>query len=337
MTGAVRVGVVGAGAVAARHVRVLGELGAHIVAVADTDSERAEALASSAGAQSVANVEGVLDAGVDAVYVCVPPFAHGSIEDQVVEARVALFVEKPLGIGVDHAEELARRIGAAGLVTGTGYHWRNLDTLTRARGLLEGGGPYLASAWWIDCLPPPEWWPRRSGSGGQVVEQATHVIDVLRALLGEMDVIDARPLRSGHAGPVGDPEVVDDATVALMRSADGSLVTLTTSCLAPSAGRRGVEVLGPGTFVALSEQELIVTGGPGAGRWEPTVDPRVEVDRAFLRAVVAGDPTAVPVSYAEALRTHRLAVAIAAAAAASSCASTVGGDGPVANRAGEGR
>ncbi len=76
-----RIGMVGAGAVASRHVASLATLdGATVVGVTDEVEERAAALATAAGgeARPYASLEAMLaGAGLDAAYVCVPPYAHG--------------------------------------------------------------------------------------------------------------------------------------------------------------------------------------------------------------------------------------------------------------------
>ncbi len=304
----------GAGGVAARHAQVLTELGEHVAFVSDIDADRARLLADDVGATAVPDIEAVLAGGVDAVYVCVPPFAHGAIEERVIDAGLPLFVEKPLSRDLVVAERLATRIAASGTITATGYHWRYLDTLERARRLVADRPAVMATASWIDKVPPPAWWTRRSGSGGQVIEQATHVLDVLRVLCGELTVLAAWSRRVGHAGEADDPDVVDDLTHAVL-GGDRGLASLTASCLAPAAGRCGVDVLAPGLLVRLDEDQLVVDGDPtDSGRQVPAVDPRVEVDRAFMLAVRTGDSTPVRAPYGEALLTHRLAVSIAEAA-----------------------
>src|SRR5918995_7271588 len=161
-----RIAMVGAGGVAARHVRVLTGLGARVVAVADPVGEAARRLASDCGAAAYPDVDAALDAQpVDAVYVCVPPFAHGAPERAVLARRLPLFVVKPLAADLDTATELAAEIAERGVVTGTGYHWRCLDTVERAAALLADAPPRLALGAWLDKVPPPAWWSTRALSG----------------------------------------------------------------------------------------------------------------------------------------------------------------------------
>ena len=64
----------------------------------------------------------------------------------------------------------------------------------------------------------------------------------------------------------------------------------------------------------MSETELVVTDAHGTRRRPPADDARVAVDREFID-VVRGLRPATAVPYAEALRTHRVACALAESAA----------------------
>jgi myo-inositol 2-dehydrogenase/D-chiro-inositol 1-dehydrogenase len=311
-----RIGLIGAGAVAARHARVLGGFDdVRVVAVADPDAGRRAALAAATGATAFPHTDALLDGErLDAVYVCVPPGAHGSVEERVLRAGLPMFVEKPLAADLTTAERVARAVAEAGVVTGTGYHWRHLDTVARARELLADRPGRLAVAYWLDKVPPPPWWLRRSGSGGQVIEQATHVLDLLRLLVGEVDSVHAAAGRSGHAGALDDPDAIDDSTAAVLRFTDGAVATVAASCLLDRKHRAGVELIATGLRMELTEDGLLATGADIEERLTPGMDPRVAVDRCFVDAVRRDDPSLVAADYAEALRTHRLACAIDAAA-----------------------
>jgi myo-inositol 2-dehydrogenase/D-chiro-inositol 1-dehydrogenase len=305
---AMRVGVVGAGAVGARHARVLGRLpGVRLAAVADTDTARARALAADLGARVCGDHEELLDVGaLDAVYVCVPPFAHGEIERAVLAAGHAMFVEKPLAADLETAEEISDLVERAGVVTGTGYHWRCLDTLQEARALLAERPPLLLQASYVGPRPSALWWSRRSGSGGQLVEQATHVLDVVRVLAGEVVRVEAAASGRIDRDPTSD---VDEAGVATLRFASGAVGAVVCSSLAAAPYRAGVEAIADGLVVELTETELAVVDGRGRRSRRARVDPRLEVDRAFIEAV-RGGVDGVRVPYAEALHTHRLACAL---------------------------
>jgi predicted dehydrogenase len=194
----VRIGMVGAGAVAARHLRTLLSMdGVEVAGVADPALERARELAGLAGAAAYANHMELLDAErLDAVYICVPPFAHGAPELAVIDAGLPMFVEKPVAIDQETAATVAARLAGRPVTTCTGYHWRWLDIFDRAAELLADRPPRLVQCFWLDKVPPPPWWLRRDGSGGQVIEQTTHVLDTARGLAGEVTEVHAFAARA---------------------------------------------------------------------------------------------------------------------------------------------
>ena len=307
-----RIAVIGAGGVAARHVRVLsGFDDARVVAVADPVAAAAEALAASCGATAYQDTGQLLDRErVDAVYVCVPPFAHGDPEHAALARGLPLFVEKPLAADLGTAEELAAEVASSGVVTGTGYHWRCLDTVRHARALLADAPARLVLGSWLDKVPPPAWWPSRALSGGQVVEQLTHVVDLARALVGEIGQVHSAGSRTDSS-----PGDVDDVTAATVRFDSGAVGTFAASSLLPAKHTAALRTVSPGGLVLdLSEAELVVERDGERRASRPVVDGHVAVDREFLDAVTGRrDGTRVP--YAEALASHRVGCALARSAA----------------------
>lgn len=118
----VRIGLVGAGGVGERHARVLSGLpDVAVVGVADPRPDRAEAVAHQWAATAFPDARTLVEAvRPDALYVCVPPFAHGEPEAVAVRHGLPLFVEKPLAADLATAERVAASVSAAGLATATG-------------------------------------------------------------------------------------------------------------------------------------------------------------------------------------------------------------------------
>lgn len=307
----VRVGLVGAGSVGARHARTLAGLpGVELVGLVDAVPGAADALAAELGVPVVEDVDRLLAHRPDGVWLCVPPFAHGELELAAVAAGVPFFVEKPLATGVAVAEQVAAAVAAAGLPTATGYHWRHLDTVAAARAVCAAHRPRLVDATWLDTVPPPAWWSRRERSGGQVVEQLTHVLDLARLLAGEVAEV-----RAVAAPSTAEDRDVDDATAALLSFASGAVGTVRAACSLPGKLAAGLDVVCDGAAVQLTETALTVTAPDGARQHSaPRIDGRTAVDRAFVDVLAGAAPAAGLVDYAEALRTHRLAVAIAQSA-----------------------
>jgi predicted dehydrogenase len=313
-----RIGFIGTGGVATRHAQILsGFVDVSLVAATDVDAERAAAFAARFDMAPVDGIDGLLACGVDAVYVCVPPFAHGEAERQVAESGVALFVEKPLAADLETAEAIGAKLDRAGVLTRVGHHWRCAEPVTRARDLLAGRRIHLVSGAWWDKVPPVSWWPYRARSGGPVVEQAIHLLDLARVLVGEVDEVHARATGPHPDGAA--PGDVDAATVALLRFAGGAVGTLTAASVLGWKQRAGLEIVTDGLVVGVGEDWLEVHDGAGEpqrsayDRWTACV----AADRAFVDALCGRpvDPDRSPPDHAEALRSHRLATAVARSAA----------------------
>jgi predicted dehydrogenase len=315
----VRVGFIGAGWIAGRHVNdLMGFDDVTIVALADTALDRAGALADRCGARAYARYEEMLDREtLDALYICVPPFAHGPLEAAALERKLPFFVEKPLATDWETAAAIAQQVAAANLVTAVGYHWRYLDTVEEAQALLEERPARLALGYWLDFTPPPAWWSRQDQSGGQMVEQTTHIFDLARVLVGEVTQVygaGSRLDRTTHPDAAYQARDVFDVSLATLHFASGALGNMASTCLLNWPHRVGLHLFSEGMAIELSEFELMVDVGQGRPVRAAQGDPFVREDRAFIDAV-QGKPNRIRAPYAEALQTHRLTTAAAQSAA----------------------
>jgi predicted dehydrogenase len=285
--------------------------GVHLAAATDVDPASADAFAAAYGVRAVPDLDALLGEGLDAVYVCVPPFAHGALEVRIAAAGVAMFVEKPLATDQSTAEWVARRIRTSGVLTRVGHHWRCAEPVRKARKLLAGRRVRLVAGVWLDRTPPVAWWPDRTRSGGPLVEQAVHVVDLVRVLAGEVVEVHAA---AGGVLPGG----AEAATGAVLCFANGAVGTLATTCVLDGRHRAGLEIAADGIVVGVGEDWLDVRDAGGAHRAEyDAMAARTAVDAAFV-AALRGTP--VPPEqdgpdHAEALRSHRLACALARSAA----------------------
>ncbi len=293
-----RVGVVGTGFIAGRHLAGLaGFDDVAVVAVADAVPARAEEAAARSGARPYPDGTALLETEeLDAVWLCVPPFAHGPLEAVAIARGLPFFVEKPLGPDLATAEAIGAEVAAAGLTTAVGYHWRHLGLVHRAQELLRDRPVQLVTGAWLDRTPGAPWWSRRAASGGQVVEQTTHLFDLARLLAGEVDTVAAVE----RAAPEGDVPAASTTLLTFASGAVGSIsvgLQLVTEGLAVEVTERG-----------LSDHELRVSGAEGEETTGSAEDPIAVEDREFLDVLLGAAP-GVRVPYAEGLRSHALACA----------------------------
>jgi predicted dehydrogenase len=312
----VKVAVVGSGGVANRHLGVVSSM--HecvIVGHVSASLDRASVQAVRWGGRAYTDLGEMLEREFpDAVWVCVTPDRHANVETTLIAHRVPFFVEKPLANDLATAERIAVELMAASqLVVGVGYKFRALDTLPAVRALLSERPAQLAIGAWHDATPRPEWWRDERRSGGQVVEQATHLVDLARVLLGEPRVMAATAVHRPRA--VYPDWSADQVTAALLEFADGVPATLTATCLLEGPLAIRLQLVCEGRQLTLMERSLRIETGRGEVEEVPVhLDPFLVEDDVFLQAVRDGNPRGVLCDYADALATHRVAVAIRRAA-----------------------
>ena len=103
--GGVRVAVVGCGPWGQNHVRNYAEIGA-LSALVDPHEDRVAALAAEFGA-SPATLDAVLaDPAIEAIACATPPSQHYALGKEALAAGKHVFLEKPLALKVEEAEEL---------------------------------------------------------------------------------------------------------------------------------------------------------------------------------------------------------------------------------------
>ena len=318
-----RLGLIGAGWIAGLHLEALARVGrTELVGVVSGTGAGAATIADQWGGTAHDTVPAMLDgARPDVVYVCVPPFEAVGIGELLVERGIPFLTEKPLAAADGEGPvRLAAAIERTRLVVAVGYHLRALDILPEVRARLAARPPGLIVAQWLGDTPGPAWWGVASQGGGQVVEQATHLYDLARHLLGEAVVVGAISNRD----PAGSPPGVDvaDASAAVLRFERGAIGSFTNSRRIAS-GDVSVQIASDGLLTTLAKGSLSqgdwhvrFETGDGATELHAKRDPYEIQAVAFLDAVDAGDPSRVLSTYADALKTDRLTRAVVAATGA---------------------
>lgn len=308
-----KVGFIGTGGIAKAHMNILGELeNVTITGFCDVQLERAEqAAALWPEAKAYSDITHMLDEQkLDAAFICLPPMAHGEAERHFIERNIPFLVEKPLAVDNDVPRELAAQIAAKKLITSVGYQWRYIESLDEVKQFIADSQLGMALGYWMGGMPMPPWWRVQNMSGGQFVEQTTHITDMLRYLCGEVDeVYAAYGHRYMHESVEG-TNVADVGTVT-MKMKNGSIATISNTCMLPLGYTVGlnvmtnkgiVEVRSNGTRILQHKDDMNAA-------YVTTANPRWGEDVAFLEAVRTGDPSLIKSSYADALRTHEVTVA----------------------------
>jgi predicted dehydrogenase len=290
-SGELRIGMIGAGTMAAAHSIALTNvtqlypdlaMRPRLVAVADVNPTLAQGLAERFGYERIETDWRALVAArdIDLVAICLPPVFNREVVLAVAAAGKHVVCEKPLGASADIAAEMLEACQTAGVFHGlaAGYRWspavRAIATLVRDGEL--GTIRSLRAAFMLDYAADPEvpllWRFRRDLAGGGIaIDTGYHLVDCARFIVGtwQRTIGDERrgdrPLpgadavgnRGGTARGGTAPESghvdVEDAAAALITFHGGAYGVLETSRVA--LGKR------------LSLQ-LEVYGSLGSAEWD---------------------------------------------------------------------
>ncbi|MGI5820108.1 MAG: Gfo/Idh/MocA family protein [Armatimonadota bacterium] len=314
---AVKIGFVGCGGIANAHMKNLAKIdNAEMVAFSDIAEERAEASAEEYGGTSFGGDYAAMyeSADLDAVYICLPPFAHEDQEILAAEAGLAMLVEKPLALSMDKAREIEAAIDAAGVINCSAYHWRNHDTAKWALEALADDTIGLVLGWWMGGLPGVMWWRQQDMSGGQILEQTTHIVDMARYIAGEVERVSAE-MALRVMTDVEKISVPDVGTVNL-RFESGAVGNITNSCI-PPGWRNGLCIVGEKKTVVFDQFnfELRTPSGTETMSWQP-IAPHFRESVQFVNAVEQNDQSLILSDYSNGVKS--LAVSIAANESAAS-------------------
>jgi predicted dehydrogenase len=150
------------------------------------------------------------DPEVNAVYIATPPHRHKAYAIQCAEAGKAAYVEKPMALNAAECAEMLAAARANGTPLFVAYYRRRLPRFLKLRELL-GSGAAIGVPRFVTCMlhrplearyrdPSHLPWsviPEISG-GGLFVDLASHTLDILDFLFGE--IVSVRGHASSQAG-----------------------------------------------------------------------------------------------------------------------------------------
>lgn len=246
MAADIRVGIVGAGRIGTLHAQLLASRvpGAHVVAVADVQSDAAARVAESVGARTTDVAELVDSPDVDAVAVCSSTDTHVAVVEQAIKAGKAIFCEKPLSLDLEAVDRIIALVNAAGTPFMMGFNRRFDPGHRSVREVVVSGAvgdPQVVRVTSRDPEPPPIEYVRVSG--GLWVDMMIHDFDMATFLV-DSPVREVYAVGAVRVDPaIGEAGDVDTAVVVLTHD-DGTITTIDNSRRAAYGYDQRIEVLG---------------------------------------------------------------------------------------------
>lgn len=298
----VKVGFIGAGGIASAHMSTLQAVeDVQIVAVTDVVKERAESAASRFIAKAYTDYREMFDkAELNAVYICVPSYAHEDQELIAAEKGIHIFVEKPVAVNLDKARAVREAVEKSGIVSAVGYHWRYQTNTQRAQELLADRQIGMVLGYWMGGFPGVSWWRKMEQSGGQMVEQTTHIFDLARYLCGDVEEVYAA-YATRVMDSVPDFSICDVGT-ATLKFKSGVVGTISNTCVLSVPYTVGLHVIAKDLVLELHGDLKVIEPGH-TEVFSAGVNPMLEENAAFINAIKTGDKSLIRSDYADAVKT----------------------------------
>ena len=305
----IRLGFVGLGGIMNVHLKNLAAMkDVKLVAFCDIKKGVADAVAKQCGGTAYSDCgEMYRQERLDAVYIAVPPNAHGKPEIEALKRGMHLFIEKPIAIDRDTALKIADAVTASESIVSVGYNFRYSDIAQRARRVLAGRKPSLILGWMLGGAPGVEWWGRKDGSGGQAIEQTTHIFDLARYFGGEVNHL----YSAAAIGLMTDRNefTIEDSSTVTLLFENGAIGNISSTCVHPGLGKVGLLCICKEICFELTGDALRVTDTQCAHEYRRGLDPYLAEDEAFIKAITNGSSVGILSPYEDALKTHLLTVA----------------------------
>jgi predicted dehydrogenase len=259
-----RVGLLGCGGIGARHAGAVAALGNRmdLHACCGRDVERTRAFAAEHGGAAFVDLDKMIDEGIDLLIATLPPYNRRGEIEHAAQRGVHLLVEKPIALDMEAATRMVDAVEASGVIAAIGFMYRFGDAVRRWRSLDTGPVGLYVGGYYCNALHA-HWWRKRALSGGQILEQAIHQVDLIRHLVGEPDSVYARYANLFHRD-VPDYDV-EDVSAMIFGWDDGRLATLSASNIAiPGLWHKEWAVMAErmtGRFTSWNEAVLTQTAG----------------------------------------------------------------------------
>lgn len=308
----VRVGIFGCGGIANLHVENLLKIeGVQIVALYNRGRERLERMGKKVPRARLYQdaLSMVAKEKMDAAIISLTPDCHGELELALAKNKVAMFIEKPIGLSEKVTKEIADEVNKNNVITSVAYQERYNPVLDLVKEMVKREPAGLVNAYWIGSMPSPEWWRTKASSGGQAVEQTTHLADMMRYIFGEAESVYAYGKRNENF--LGAEHDVEDYSSALIRMRNGIALNLLSGCYTGAEAKVGFEIITTNHRIeyAWNNSLRIISSGK-TEELNIRHDGYMTEIKTFIDAVKTGDRFQIRSNYDDALESLKLTLAV---------------------------
>jgi predicted dehydrogenase len=224
----IRIAFIGTGGIAQRHLKTLAALLGEkpIIAACDIDRAKAAAACQAFGGNPYEDMELMFKAeSPDVVFICTPPFVREDPIKLCCRKKLPFFCEKPPATDLKTAAKLADLVAKSGVINSVGFMYRHADAVDEFKTWFAGAAVTNVVSQ-VGCgvlFNPnfPAWFKLMDKSGGPLMDQAIHLLDLTRHVAG--DIVEVMAYGSNQLMPKSETMTVPETATLAYRFASGAV------------------------------------------------------------------------------------------------------------------
>ncbi|MXY28954.1 Gfo/Idh/MocA family oxidoreductase [Candidatus Poribacteria bacterium] len=308
------IGIIGAGNMGRHHQGAIINYGASVVAVHDLRLAAARQLASHADAELATTELGALfDVEMDGVVITTPPPIRLEPIRMACDRGIPVMVEKPPALNMAEGRKCLACIEESGVIAAVGFQLRYHPLYERLKALIASETVHLVRTvctvdYYLSFRAAP-WFLQYEISGGPLPEQAVHVLDCARFVMGNPKPLQAHALAIKNMALERTEFDAENAIQMTYQLDNGVFGTHMNHCGTEKFSFE-VEVVGPHLRLQANMVENAIRGYLNGETVNEPVgsNDSSNLDKigAWLRAIETGDRTLIRSPFSDALQTLAL-------------------------------
>ena len=308
------IGIIGSGNMGRHHLRVITEYGASVVAVHDAQLEAARELATHTdGALATTDLDAFFDVDMDGVVITTPPPVRLVPIQMACDRGIPVMVEKPPALNMAEGKKCLAAIEKADIIAAVGFQLRYHPLYERLKALIASETVHLVRTvctvnYYLSFRMSP-WFLQYEISGGPLPEQAVHVLDCARFVMGNPKPVQAHALAIKNMALERTEFDAENAIQMTYQLDNGVFGTHMNHCGTENFSFE-VEVVGPHLRLHANMTENAIRGYLNGETINESAGSEnslgLDKTEAWLRAIVTGDRTLIRSPFADGVQTLAL-------------------------------
>lgn len=247
--------IIGCGSIGRRHAKVFSDLGVKNIFAVDINQERLEIIEKECNIKKTfTDFNDALNEKIDCAIIATPPHLHCEIALKCANAKMHLFIEKPISVEKKGLDELEQICFQNNLTCYVSYCYRYIPSVVKLKKYIDMNkiGKVLSYRLWISSYLP-DWHPWEDyrsyymafkEQGGGALYDESHGIDLVRWFFGEIKSVQS------NIGNVSDLEISSDDIALLISEHENGIKGSSHFDLLGRIPQIGMEIIGTnGTII----------------------------------------------------------------------------------------